>query len=239
MTTAQLYLWSGARAQFLETHRFYVEQMKERILSQFDDLKGQADRYSEEVYQRLGKAHGNRDGDPAELAEAAYDEGVAHYVALHELRKQVLLGGLAGMYHAWDKTVREYLEQELRHHLDMEKLEGSIWKATVGELLDVFEQFGWPVKSHPCWRGLDALGLVVNVYKHGKGRSLSELKERHPDYVVDPLKEWTPEGMEFGPDPEWLTVTDEQFDGFADAIRDFWIAMPERLYYELPAVHKA
>lgn len=235
MRRAQLYLWSEARAHHIALHEFYVEQMRSRILSQFDDLEGQADRYTEEAYERMGRGLGYGDVDMADIAEAAYDEGIAHYQALTDLRKQMLLGGLAGIFYQWDKTVREHLEHELRHDFDGDKIAKEIWKAPVADVMGVFEQFGWPVKALPCYPKIDAMQLVVNVYKHGKGRSLNQLAELYGEYVRDPIRQWMPEGMAFGLDHEWLTVTNEQFGQFADAIRDFWRDMPERLYLDLPA----
>ncbi|WP_222594631.1 hypothetical protein, partial [Acetobacter oeni] len=230
---AQLYLWSEARTHHIALHEFYVEQMRSRILSQFDDLEGQADRHTEEAYQRMSQAPGYSEIDMAAIAEAAYDKGSAHYQTLTGLRKQMLLGGLAGMFHQWDKTVREHLERELRHDFDGDKIEKAIWKAPLADVMDVFEQFGWPVKALPCYAKIDALQLVVNIYKHGKGRSLNQLAKAYGEYVRDPIRQWTPEGMAFGLDHEWLTVTDEHFGQFANAIRDFWQEMPERLYFDL------
>lgn len=236
MRQAQLYLWDGARSHYLALHDFYVEQMQDRILSQFDDLEGQVDRFTDEAYERFGQAPGYGEVDMADLAEAAHDEGIAHYQALSDLRNQVLLGGLAGVFHQWDKTVREHLERELRHYFDGERIERQIWKATFADLLGVFDQFGWPVSALAFYAELDALQLVVNVYKHGKGRSLTQLAERYGDYVVDPLRDWMPRGIEFGLDHEWLTVTDAQFASFAGAIRAFWLEMPERLYLDMPPI---
>lgn len=230
MRQAQLYLWDGARRHYLALHDFYVEQMRSRILSQFDDLEGQARRFTDETYERLGQAPGREDVDMADIAEVAYGEGIAHYQALSDLRKQVLLGGLAGMFHQWDKTVREHLERELRRDFDGHQIERVIWKATFADLLGTFVQFGWPVTSQPFYLVLDALQLVVNVYKHGKGRSLTQLADRYGEYVLDSLHASMPKRIEL--DHERLTVTDAQFAGFAEAIRDFWKEMPEQLYLD-------
>ncbi|MFT9447659.1 MAG: hypothetical protein ABF574_00030 [Gluconobacter japonicus] len=208
--------------------------MRSRILSQFDNIEGQADRHTEEAYERMSQALGYGEIDMADLAEAAYDKGSAHYQTLTDLRKQMLLGGLAGMFHQWDKTVREHLERELRHDFDGDTIEKEIWKASVTDIMKVFEQFGWPVKTLPCYAKIDAMQLIVNVYKHGKGRSLNQLVERYGEYVCDPIRQWMPKDTTFGLDHEWLIVTDGQLEQFADAIRDFWREMPERLYLDLP-----
>jgi hypothetical protein len=89
------------------------------------------------------------------------------------------------------------------------------------------------VKSLPFYPLLEALQLVVNVYKHGKGRSLNELSDRYARFVVDPAKAASYGEWRTTLDHEWLTVTDDQFDEFAAAISDFWSTMPERLYYDV------
>lgn len=230
----QLYMWEGGRRIFLEQHRFYVEQLKTRLLSQFDDLEGQADRFGDETFERLGRAPGYGDVDMADLAEAAHDEAVGHYLALADLRKQVLLGGLAGMYHQWDKQLRDFIEREMHHYVGAEWTDKHVWKPAGDRVLDILEEFGWPVKSLPLYALLDALQLVVNVYKHGKGRSLNDLAGKYSRYVVDPVKSAGFGAWRTTLDHAWLTVTDEQFDEFSDAIVQFWSLMPERLYYDVP-----
>lgn len=230
----QLYMWEGARRMFLDQHLFYVEQLKTRLLSQFDDLEGQANRFGEEAYERFGRAPGHGDVDMVDLAEAAHDEAVSHYLALVELRNQVLLGGLAGMYHQWDKQLRKFIEDEMRHYVGAEWTEQHVWKPAGEKVLDILGEFGWPVKSQPFHPMLDALRLVVNVYKHGKGGSLNDLAAKYPAYVVDPIKAAGFGAWRTALDHEWLTVIDEQFDEFADAISQFWAEMPERLYYDVP-----
>jgi hypothetical protein len=74
--------------------------------------------------------------------------------------------------------------------------------------------------------------LVVNVYKHGKGRSLSDLANLHPEYVKNPYAEgrhkfaFAENLLKY----EWLTVSADQFDEFATALRSFWQEFPERLF---------
>ncbi len=232
-TELQLYLWSGARAIFLDRHTFYVTQLKSRLLAQFDDLEQEADRFAEESFARMGRVVSYGETDPAEFAEAAYDEAVEHYLALVELRKQVLLGGLAGMYHQFDKQLREFIERELQHEVEPSWMERNLWAPPGDRVLDILEAFGWPVRSLPFYPQIEALQLVVNVYKHGKGRSLKELSEKYPDYVVDPVRAAGFGHWRTALDHEWLTVTDVQLDAFAAAIRDFWQAMPERLTFEV------
>lgn len=232
MQKAQLYLSSDDRTQHLSLHTFYVEQMKTRILSQFDDLEEEAQRHGNATYERLGRLPGHGDIDMIGIAEVAYDEGLEHYLALSDLRKQVLLGGLAGMFHQWDKAVRQHLEYELRRDFDRDWIEREIWNSQLSKLINIFEKSNWPIKSLPCYSQIGALQLVVNVYKHGKGRSLSELSADYGEYVENPLQKLMP-NTALNLDHKDLTVTDDQFGEFADAIRDFWEAMPERLFLDI------
>lgn len=229
----QLYMWEGARRILLDAHQFYVDQFKTRLLSQFDDIEGQADRFAEGAYERISSSPGHGDIDISEAAEWAYEEAASHYLALTELRKQVLLSGLAGMYHQFDKQLREFIEREMLHYVDHGWTDTHVWKPAGDKVLEILEEFGWLVKSHPFYPLLDALQLVVNVYKHGKGRSLNELSDRYARFVVDPVKAAGYGEWRTILDHEWLTVTDDQFDEFAAAISDFWSAMPERLYYDV------
>lgn len=112
----QLYMWSGTRRSLLARHDFYVEQVKARVLSHFEgDLSEEAERYTDEEYERLGSMYGGEDSDMAAIAETAIERGQEFYGLLSDLKKQTMLGALAGLYHQWDKDLRDFVEQELAH----------------------------------------------------------------------------------------------------------------------------
>jgi len=48
-----LNIWEESRAQLIERLDFYHEQAKRRVLEQFRDIEGEAERYAEESYDRL------------------------------------------------------------------------------------------------------------------------------------------------------------------------------------------
>ncbi|MCQ4437932.1 hypothetical protein NO135_23300, partial [Clostridioides difficile] len=58
------------------------------------------------------------------------------------------------------------------------------------QIADLLESFGWPLRTTDYFRTLDACRLVVNVYKHGKGKSLDDLRARFPEYLDDPLRDF-------------------------------------------------
>ena len=230
---AQIYLWSGWRGRLTKRHEFYVSQVKSRLLTQFDDIEGEADRFGEAEYNRIGQLPGSYDFDMADVADAATDSSQELYSLLNDLKDQTILGAIAGMYHQWDKDLRDFLENELRHYLDQSTLRKVTWLANVEDVFDVLRQFGWDCEPLPFYRKIDACRLVVNVFKHGKGNSLDALAQRYPEYLGDGLPQH--EFMKSYLDHETLTVTQESLDEFADAIGTFWRDFPERLHLQLPS----
>ncbi len=59
----------------------------------------------------------------------------------------------------------------MHHYVASDWTDKHVWKPAGDKVLYIAEEFGWPVKSLPLHAQLDALQLVVNVYKHGKGEA--------------------------------------------------------------------
>jgi hypothetical protein len=70
----------------------------------------------------------------------------------------------------------------------------------------------------------------VNVYKHGKGQSLDDLSQKYPEYLKNPMRQF--KFFEGYLDYEHLSVSDAQVREFAAALKDFWTAFPELLYWK-------
>ncbi|MER8798649.1 hypothetical protein NKH75_31600 [Mesorhizobium sp. M0984] len=87
-------------------------------------------------------------------------------------------------------------------------------------------KFGWKVRSTDYFKTLDACRLVVNVYKHGAGKSLDDLKKTCSEYLDDPLKGTRPPWSEKLLNHTHLKVSDDQFQTFSDAIVAFWRDVP-------------
>jgi hypothetical protein len=223
----QLYMYGGVRKHIIERHNFYFEQVKKRLFSAFHDIDKEADRHADEIYNRMGK-YASEYSDPADYAEAAHEAGVDHLLMFAELYNQVILGALAGMYHQWDKELREFIVRELRYSCEDETLK-SIWKSNIGEVFDLLKDFGWDCRNAPFFPGLDASRLIVNVYKHGNGNALEDLAKKYPEYLLGC------ESQQNSPysrlDHDLLTITEDQFGQLADNVRLFWEDFPERSDY--------
>lgn len=233
----QLYMWHGTRSLYLDRHDFYVEQIKERVFPPFRDIEAQAEAYADAAYEKLCAMPGDENIELADLAESAHDQSVDFYAMLSDLKKQVLLGGLAGLYHQWDKDLRDFLEHELQHYLKSDAAVESSWHPTIGKIFDSLKQFGWDCTAEPFYQKIEACRLIVNAYKHGKGKSLDDLAAQFPEYLPNPIPETSAlfTGNEYL-DPEWLDVSEAQFEELAAAIRQFWERFPERSFLEAKVV---
>ena len=223
----QLYMWSGKRDQILERHDFYIAQTRKRVLANFTDIDGDAENFMRAEYDRLGAKF---DHYPADVAEWVNERGQGYWALLHDLRKQTLLGALAGFFHQWDKELRDFLEGELSHNFEPKDVRQVAWSQNVKDIYDVLTEFGWDCRAGEFFTRLEACRLIVNVYKHGKGASLDQLAASFPEYRPHPFGPASASAFSGAPDHEWLEISEAQFDDLAKAIRSFWEVFPERLF---------
>jgi len=185
MPIPQLYMWRGIKERLIDSHDFFVKQVQARIFFQFQDIDGEADKYIEEEYHRIGsRLHSDDDG--GEAADAARDAGYGYHGLLTDLHQQMILASLASMYHQWDKGLRDFLEHELQQSFTRKVATDAAWNEY--DAPGILHQFGWDYRQEGFFQEIDACRLIVNVYKHGKGRSLDDLLDRYPNYLTTHLR---------------------------------------------------
>lgn len=223
-------MWGPFRQSLIKGHSFYVEQARRRLLSQFDDIEAEADRASDEWLEQSGRHFDPDRHDPGDFYEAANDVAIEFYGLLSDMREQTCLSVVAGMFHEWDKQLRDWLAREIQHWHRGDSTTLKVWSADFGQIAHLLESLGWSVRSTAYFPTLDACRLVVNVYKHGEGKSLDELRNRFPEYLEDPFKG---SGGALSDtkhrDHTHLKVSDDQFQAFSDAIVAFWRDVPENI----------
>jgi hypothetical protein len=226
-----LQMWGPFRQSLIKGHLFYVEQAQKRLLSQFEDIRADADRAAEEwLEQRVPHFDPDRH-DPGDFYEAAHDAGIEFYGLLSDMREQTRLSIVAGMFHEWDKQLRDWLVREIQHWHRGNNATSKVWSADFGQIADLIESLGWNVRNANYFCMLDACRLVVNVYKHGEGKSLDELKNSFPEYLKDPFNGSgnNISGARYC-DHTDLKVSDDQFQAFSGAILAFWNDVPENVF---------
>lgn len=222
------HMWGPFRRSLIAGHRFYVEQAQKRLLSQFEDIEVEARTASDEW---LESNKGNFDPDrhdPGDFYEAANDAGIEFYSLLSGMREQTILSVVAGMFHEWDKQFRDWLAREMQHWHNGSFAAQKVWLADFSQIVELVESLGWKISGTEYFVQLDACRLVVNVYKHGRGKSLEDLRHKYPEYLED---QFSGSGGIFSGidyrDYTNLKVTKDQFDAFSVAIITFWQNLPD------------
>jgi len=227
-------MWSGYRAQLIEKHQFYVQQAKVRLLEAFTDeaISKEADRISLESWEARGQNFNPDYDDPADGIEDAYQDSVWRYQLLRDLRDSVRLNIVAGFFHEWEKNLRQWLVDEVRHWHTGDNVKRRLWQSNLVDLFDLLESFGWALRRERYFSKLDVCRLIVNVHKHGDGKSLSNLSTDYPEYLQHPLEQMRDEIGEtwFVPSHKHLKIKDGDLNYFADAISKFWENLPENTY---------
>lgn len=230
MTLVAFQMWEPMRQDWMAEHRFYVEQARRRLLSQFDNMEEEANKAAEEHLETISRDFNPDVHDEADFYEFANDKGIEFYQLLSDMQERTRLGVIAGMYHEWDKKLRQWIAREMMHWHRGEYVVDAVWKTDILSVFELLRVFGFDARAVLGYERLDAMRLVVNVFKHGDGTSFDELKEKYPEVFPDPLG-----GMESRIslahlDYTNMRVSDEHLDQFSAAILNFWQAVPEHMY---------
>lgn len=225
--TVLFYMDESYRQHLIEKHLFYVEQAKKRLLAQFSDLDGEADKAAMQWLEQSNEWFDPDRHDPGDFYERANEVGLEFYELIRDMRDQTRLSVVAGMFHEWDKKLREWLVREIRHWRDGDNVSNKVWAVDFDKIMELLEALGWKIRNTACFYQLDACRLLVNVYKHGNGKSFDDLKCKYPDYLDKRLSGLLGDGWQEHTD---ITVSEDQIQGFSDAIMAFWRDVPERIY---------
>ena len=226
-----LQMWGPTRDHLIANHDFYVAEAKRRLLDPFDDdtMKADADRHADAWLGERGRYFNPDSEDPGDYYERAYDENISFYLSLVGLRDNTRLSIIAGMFHEWEKQLRDWLGKEFGHHGFGNHTHGAVWRVTFDDLIDLLECCQWPVRTCGYFRDLHVCHLVTNVYKRGIGASFKALKALAPDLVgkTDDLPAFFVSALDFTS----LNVGDADLARFADAIGAFWRDVPEYVFF--------
>lgn len=221
------YMWGPHRKSLIDSHIFYVEQAQKRLISQFDDLDKEVGEYSEKWLEDASQFFDPENHDPYDFYESAHENGLEYGMMLSEMRDQTIFSVIAGIYHQWDKSLREWMVRDSRYW-GGENVIYKIWKVDIYQIFDLFENMGWKIRNEGFFNKLNACRLIVNIYKHGNGDSLNALREKYPEYFYD-------YGNESFNNHEWIDhsaihIKDEYIKQFSDSILEFWRLVPERFF---------
>lgn len=223
-------MWEPYRQSLIQNHTFYIEQAQKRLLSQFDNIDDEATQIAENWLTENDKYFDPDRHDEGSFYERSEDVAIEFYGLLSDMQEQTRLSVVAGIFHEWDKKLRDWLVAEIHHWHKGDNLFKKIWSVDFIQIMDFLECLNWQVRNADYYPKLNACRLVVNAYKHGEGNSFQELKDNFPEYLHDPFSGnggglSTPEYREYSD----LRVNDTQISEFSDAIIKFWKDVPSEV----------
>lgn len=229
-------IFHGTRMINKQEHWFYVNEAKSRLLPPFSDIHTEA---SECYAKQLAKRPFNPEYDCfSSFSDEARELAMREFELLVEMKKQVKLSIVAGMYFRWEKALKDWLVIEFTKTQCLKQKKKAIYKATSSQLIKLFEMNGWDTKEERFSDSFYAMLLIVNVFKHGNGASLLQLKKDFPNFVKDPIRKFEGpivdlilSGEEYV-DHSFLDINEKNIDDFATSISEFWEAIPEKIFYK-------
>ncbi len=230
------WMWEPRRRNLIAEHQFYVSEGRKRLTNQFSDkaqLERDADAFSNAWLEKAG-AHFDPDRhDPGDFYEQAHDEGIQHYAALDDLGNSARLALISGMFHLWEKSLRDWLTSNdcIGFFQVGDNLPEAVWNSNFSQILELFECVGLFQNGCSIRQGLDTCRMVVNTYKHGSGPSAERLKTLRPE-LFDQFG-WRSQSklsnFAILADYSDLYVQDQHIDEFSTAVEDFWKKIPEHI----------
>jgi hypothetical protein len=216
------------RNRILRGMEFYMEQTRSRLLSTFEaaSMEDEARSYAEAKFRSLGRNFDLDHHDVADFAGAAWEAAADFHLQLINMRRETMLSIVAGMYHTWERQLREWLVSEFDQSFDMRDLRPALWGKTTADLFALMSGLGIDLNNQAFYPTIDECRLVVNVYKHAEGNSFDDLKLRQPRY----LSTTRPDGTLSSHTAPWnLEVSEADIAAFNAAIREFWRFLPENV----------
>lgn len=223
-------MWEPYRQSLIQNHTFYLEQAQKRLLSQFKNINDEATEAANKWLEDNDQYFDPDRDDEGSFYEKSEDVGIEFYTLLLEMQEQTRLGVVAGLFHEWDKKLREWLVKEIWHWHRGNNVVQKIWSVDFTQIMDFLECLNWQVRNANYYPKLDACRFVVNAYKHGEGKSFQELREKFPEYLRDSFS-GNGDGLSNSQYRDYtdLRVNDKQISEFSNAIIEFWKDVPSEV----------
>lgn len=220
----------------IEEQCFYLEQSRARLLPPFANIEAEAEALEKEFVETIPDYFDPENSDMSDIYEAAFYHSLKHYDLLRDMRTRTILSIVAGMYHHFDKSYRTLVARELRQGgwVIGTHTREILWKCSWRQMELLMRAFGWDMTQAEGYAQLEAMRLVVNVFKHGEGVAFRDLMRQFPQFIPS-IKENV--GSWSYVDHTYMEVTEEHLEPFSEAILDFWKAVPSELSIDSTVVN--
>jgi hypothetical protein len=168
--------------EFVKEAQTLVDVLEQRILPTFANIEQESELVSSETWNNFMSAPGTGDEDHSELADAATQMGVEHYMLLSGMRQGIVNMVTAALYHMFEQQMMLFLRREL---LDLHEENNSKLFSTQ-EVEARLRKHGIDITKLGTWSIIDELREVANSIKHAEGRATKRLQTLRPDLFKEP-----------------------------------------------------
>ncbi len=219
----------------------YRKGVLDRVMPVFNNIHQEAEEESQRYWDQLMAQPRDGNFDPSDLADQAVDHTYEHYSGLLFLEKETLNMATAGLYHLWEKELKDFLQHsvvkygnvpiprqkrkwwmlkclqrnEVQYYpnVEMTKRSDAIKRGDIRYLKVVLAVNGFNFTQKPYYQKMDQLRQVTGALKHSKEVS-EKIQRARPDLIDDDPWEvfWS----------KTLTVTKDAFIEFANSVNQFW-----------------
>lgn len=201
----------------------FIDGFRERLIPVFDNMEEDAQRAADAYWnERMAQPAYNDGPDEGDIAEWAEGRGVEAYMDLAFVRDQLIGLGIAGLYHLWERLLKEFFVHE--HSIVHSGVAPQrIRRWDFPTLQQHLNDCGYDIEAKVFFHHLNRTRLIANTVKHGDGSSCRDLIAEAPELFREPIM-----GSPRFADLELVPI---HFDESADAIKAYWEDTPEWLHY--------
>ena len=201
-------------------HRWSAGRIRSKLSSGSVDFAVEAEHLTEAEFGPKGQHYA--DDEEAYTERRMREQSVEDHQRMLERTESYLWGlGIAGIYHQFERDIREVIDAFTKPKLKASKLQS----AKFDELCDHLQKIHYQIKQSTGFDRLHTAHLISNVIKHGEGNSFEKLVRKRPDLF--PGHQAFAGALKHGarPDVEELRVGIVEFDEMVSAISMIWPEM--------------
>ncbi|MFY0204856.1 hypothetical protein P3K77_20090 [Bacillus cytotoxicus] len=224
------------RKNLQQPYELYFQTYTDRISPVFENIDQEAEEVAKNAYNQMMMNIGYEDCDPGDFADDAWEFGIDYYQNVALMRYNTKLMWISTMYQFWEQQVRRFLYKEMTRsgykafNKNQQEIEYKDFCKNIVKIKEFFLKFNVDVETLPCWEKVNELRLLANVIKHGPGESAEKLLKIRPDiFDSSCISTNLLDLYQTTLNDVVINISDQDFKMYADALRDFWGELPDRM----------
>lgn len=170
------------KRRFIGQVEFLHKTIEQRLIPTFNSAEQEAEEITENKWNELNSFVCCPDIDPADLAEAAEEEGVDYFLMLLDIKQTLLNTTAITLFHLFEQQVIFMLRREIVHPAE----EFCVKLMKIKEFRKRLLSSGIDITQYKSWNTISELNHLANATKHGEGSSAEKLRKVRPDLFSHP-----------------------------------------------------